>query len=75
MGGLFQLFLGRDEDFQELGRCPLFGLLTADLGTVMVPLGVSFSLLIEDHGLVIKVDLSAILNSFHFILISLCCIL
>ena len=64
MGGLFQLFLGRGEDFQELGRCALFGLLTADLGTVRVPLGVSFSLLIEDQGLVIKVDLSAILNSF-----------
>ena len=35
------------------------------LGTVMVPLGVSFSLLIENHGLV-DVDLSAILDPFDF---------
>ena len=27
MGGLFQLFGGRGRDFQELGHCPLFGLL------------------------------------------------
>ena len=41
----------------------LFGLLMVDLGTVMAPLGVSFSLLIEDQGLV-EVDLSAILDPF-----------
>ena len=63
MGGLFQLFLGRGEDFQELGRCALFGLLTADLGTVRVPLGVSFSLLIEDQSLV-EVGLSVVLDPF-----------
>ena len=27
MGGLFQLFWGRDRDFQELGHCPLFDIL------------------------------------------------
>ena len=40
-------------------RFPGNGLLTVDLGIVMVPLSVSFSLLIEDQGLV-EVDLSAI---------------
>ena len=28
MGGLFKLFLGRSGDFQNLGPCPLLGLLT-----------------------------------------------
>ena len=50
MGGIFQLFGGRGGDFQELGHCPLFGLLQC-LETVMAPLGVSFSLLTEDQGL------------------------
>ena len=57
---LRSLCWGRGGDFQELGHCPLFGLY---LGTVMVPLGVSFSLLIENQGLV-EVDLSAILGPF-----------
>ena len=29
MGGLFQLFLGRGGDFQDLGHLPLLGLLIA----------------------------------------------
>ena len=28
MGGLFQVFLGRGRNFQDLGHCPLLGLLT-----------------------------------------------
>ena len=46
MGGLFQLFGGRGRDFQELGHCPLFGLLWAALEFVVAPTGVSFSVLI-----------------------------
>ena len=42
------------------------------LGTVMVPLGVSFSLLIEDQGL-LKVHMSVILNPFDSC--DLCCVL
>ena len=64
MGGIFQLFWGRGGDFKELGHHPLLGLLMVDLGTVMAPLGMSFSLLMEDQSLVIEVDLSAILGSF-----------
>ena len=63
MGGLFQLFWGKGGDFQELGHCPLFFFFFffgQCLGTVMVPLGVSFHLLTEDQGLV----LSAILVPF-----------
>ena len=40
-------------------------------GTVMVPLGVSFSLQIEDQGLV-EYALSAILDPFDFNLFMLC---
>ena len=40
-------------------------------GTVMVPLGVSFSLQIEDQGLV-EFDLFAILDPFDFNLFMLC---
>ena len=36
--------LGRGRDFQELGHCPLFDPY-GRLRTVMVPVGVSFSLL------------------------------
>ena len=43
--------MGRGGDFQELDYNQLLGLLTVPV-TVMVPLGVSFSLLIEDQGLV-----------------------
>ena len=31
VGGLLHLFLGKGEDFQELGHCPLFGLLWSAL--------------------------------------------
>ena len=41
------------------------------LGTVLAPLGVSFSLLIEDQGL-IKVDLSAMLDPFDSVQFMLC---
>ena len=63
MGGLFQLFWVWGTDFQELGHRQPFGLLTVGLETIMTPLGVSFSLLTEDQGLV-KADLSAILGPF-----------
>ena len=43
MGGVFQLFWGRGGDFQELGHH--FLTFMVGLGTVMVPVGVSFSLL------------------------------
>ena len=46
MGGLFQLFGGRGGDFQELGHHPLFLHLMVSLRTVMVPVGVSLSMLI-----------------------------
>ena len=51
VGVLFQLFLGRGGDFQELGHCPLLSLLTVTWNS-MAPLGVSFSLLTEDQGLI-----------------------
>ena len=50
MGGLFQLLLGRGGDFQELNYNQLLGGLIVPV-TVMVPLGVSFSLLIANQGL------------------------
>ena len=62
MGGLFQPFWGRDGDFQDLGYRPLLGLLTVPWNGHGA-LGVSFSLLTEDEGLV-EVDLSAILDPF-----------
>ena len=49
MGGLFQLFLGRGGDFQDVGHYPLLGLLTVP-GALTALLGVSFHLLIEDEG-------------------------
>ena len=62
MGRLLQVFWGMCGDFQDWATahslvfwwCP---------GTIMAPLGVSFSLLIEDQG-PIKVNLSAMLNLF-----------
>ena len=64
MGGII-LFWGRGGYFQELGHCPLLGHLTVPWKEpIMVPLGVSLSLLIEDQG-PIDVDLSAILDPFH----------
>ena len=53
---------GRGEYFQELGHHSLF-VFRQCLGIIMAPLGVSFSLLIEDQGLV-EVDLSTILDPF-----------
>ena len=51
MGGVFQIFGGRSGDFQELGHYPLLTLMV-DHGTVMVPVDVSFSLLIcYDEGI------------------------
>ena len=64
MGGLFQLFWVWGTDFQELGHRQPFGLLTVGLETIMTPLGVSFSLLTEDQGLV-EVDVSSILDQFN----------
>ena len=52
------MILGRDGDFQEWGHHPLSDLLIC-LETVMSPLGVPFSLLVED-----QVDLSATLDPF-----------
>ena len=57
--------LGVGGSFQQLGNHPL--LLTV-LGTVLAPLGVSFSLQTGDQGLV-EFDLSSLT---HLILISLC---
>ena len=47
---------GREGDFQELGHCHFLTFMV-DLGTVMVPVGVSFSLLMcySDHILRLKV--------------------
>ena len=65
MEGVFQLFWGRDGDFQELGLCPLLGLLTVPWKVpIMTPLCVPFSLLTEDQGPV-EVDLFALLDPFH----------
>ena len=46
-----------------MGHYPLFGLLMVGLGTVLEPLGVSFSLLIGNKAPV-EVDLSAVLDPF-----------
>ena len=63
-GRIIPTILGMRWRFPGVGTtAQLFGLLMVDLGTVMAPLGVSFSLLIEDQGLV-EVDLSAILDPF-----------
>ena len=62
MAGLFQLFWGRGGDFQELATTH-FLVFWWCLGTVIAPLGVSFSLLIEDQGLV-EVYLFAVLDPF-----------
>ena len=63
-GRIIPTILGMGWRFPGVGpTAQLFGLLMVDLGTVMAPLGVSFSLLIEDQGLV-EVDLSAILDPF-----------
>ena len=45
MGGLFQLFWGRGQRFSGIGPLHTFWSLMTSLGTVMVPLGVSFNLL------------------------------
>ena len=42
VGGLFQLFWGRGGNFQDLGHCPLLGLLTVPWNC-MAPLGESFT--------------------------------
>ena len=63
-GRLPQLFLGRGGDFHPRNWATAHSLAFWQcLGTVTVPLGVSFSLLIEDQGLT-KVHLSAILDPF-----------
>ena len=62
MLGLLQLFWGKEGDLQELGHHALLGLLTV-IQTVMVPLGVSLTLLNEDEDL-IKINLSTILDPF-----------
>jgi len=63
-GRLPQPFLGRGGDFHPKNWATAHSLAFWQcLGTVMVPLGVSFSFLIEDQGLT-KVHLSAILDPF-----------
>ena len=63
-GRLPQLFLERGGDFHPRNWATAHSLAFWQcLGTVTVPLGVSFSLLIEDQGLT-KVHLSAILDPF-----------
>ena len=69
-GWVIPTILGWDGDFQELGHWH-FLVFCWCLGTVMVPLAVSFSLLIEDQGLV-EVDLSAILDAFDSYWFSWC---
>ena len=69
--------LGRGGDFQELGHCPLF-----DLGIVMAPVGVSFSLLMcySEHILRLRVYwkltcLTYLPSWTHLVVISLCHVL
>ena len=57
--------------FQQLGNHPLLGLLTVPWNRVLTPLGVSFSLQIEDQGLV-EIDLSVILDPIDFNQFMLC---
>ena len=44
VGGLFQLLWRKGKDFQELGHSPHFGLFMFSQKTVMVPVGMSFSI-------------------------------
>ena len=50
MGGVFQIFGGRSGDFQKFGHHPLLTFMVG-LATVMVPVDVSFGLLIcyDEH--------------------------
>ena len=65
-GRIIPTILGMGWRFPGVGpTAQLFGLLMVDLGTVMAPLGVSFSLQIEDQGSV-EFAFSAILNAFNF---------
>ena len=66
-GRIIPTILGKGQRFPGFGHLPLLGLLTG-LGTFMVPLRVSFHLLIEDQGLV----LSALLVPFDFNQFRLC---
>ena len=62
IGRTISTVFGKGGDFQELGHRALLGLLTVPWNSHGA-LGVSFSLLIEDEGLV-EVDLSSILDPF-----------
>ena len=79
MGGLFRLFGGRGRDFQELGHCPLFGLLWSVSELSQAPVGELFSMLIHynEHIMRFKVyGKSNLLPSWaYLVLTSLCCIL
>ena len=61
-GRIIPTILGKGGRIPGVGPQPTFCSLMVSLGTVMVPLGVSFHLLIEDQGLV-EVDLSDILDA------------
>ena len=56
-GRIIPVTLGKGRGFPGVGPLPAFWSLIVDLGTVMVPLGVSFSLLLcyNEHILRIKV--------------------
>ena len=53
MGGVFQLFWTRGQNFQELENHPLFGLYVG-LRTVMAHMGVSFSLLMDYNECILR---------------------
>ena len=62
-GRIIPTILGKGRGFPGVDLLSAFWSLMVNFGTIMAPLSVSFSLLIEDQGLV-KVDLSAILDPF-----------
>ena len=55
VGGVFQSFGGRDRDFQVLGHLPLS---MVGLGTTLVTLGVSFSLLMCYNECILRIKVS-----------------
>ena len=66
-GRIIPLSWGRGTDFQELGHCPLFWPFMFSLGTVITPVGVSFSMLMyySEHIMRLRstgIQSSAILN-------------
>ena len=63
-GKIIPTILGKGWRFPGVGSPNTFWSFDGIVETVMAPLGVSFSLLIENQGLV-KVDLSAILDPFY----------